>query len=70
VDRFVQSVKTGVIKVAKGDLARSLQFAVNPKRQREFFEKLISRRKLNRILGQYLTPKVPRRVKREVLRMA
>jgi len=67
---FVRQIKGREIKVAKGDLARSLQVAINAQRPREFYEKLISRRKLNKSLGPFLMPRVPRRIKKAVIELA
>lgn len=59
-DAFADAVKTGRLAVRRGDLAASLQAYVNPSRPREFFEKLVSRRRLNIVLGPYLSGRMPR----------
>lgn len=65
VDAMVTKVKQGSMPVARGDLARALQLYVNPYRQRDFYEKLVSRRRLNAVLSPFLGPKVKRARKRK-----
>lgn len=57
---FIDSVKSGQLIVPKGSLARMLQQTVNPRRHITFFEKLVSRRKLNQSLAQYFAPREPK----------
>ena len=40
-------VKSGELKVARGSLARRLRQHVNPARLQVFYEKLVTRRRLN-----------------------
>ena len=56
-DDFVAAVKARRVTVARGDLARHLRAFVNTARHQEFYEKLVSRRKLNVVLAEYLTPR-------------
>ncbi len=60
VDKFVADVKCGAIVVPKGSLARMLQDHVNKDRHITFFEKLVSRRKLNQELASLFAPREPR----------
>ena len=60
VDGFVADVKSGAIVVPKGSLARMLQDHVNKSRHITFFEKLVSRRKLNQELAALFAPREPR----------
>lgn len=60
VDSFVAGVKSGSIVVPKGSLARMLQEHVNKSRHITFFEKLVSRRKLNQELASLFAPREPR----------
>jgi hypothetical protein len=54
VDDFLEMVKAGSRIVRMGDLAKELREFVNPIRPLEFFEKLVSRRKLNVLLRPHL----------------
>lgn len=65
VTEFVASVLDGRLRVRKGDLARELREFINPMRPPEFFEKLVSRRRLNDVLAAVLGPKVSRRARRQ-----
>jgi hypothetical protein len=58
LDAFTASVRGGKITVRSRELARALQSAVNPERPVIFFEKLISRRKLNVELSSVLAAAV------------
>lgn len=60
VDEFVEAVKQRKLSVAKGQLARRLRHHVNMQRSQEFYEKLVSRRKLNTLLGPFLAPRTKR----------
>ena len=40
-------VKSGELKVARGQLAQLLREFVNPERPQSFYEKLVSRQRLN-----------------------
>lgn len=60
VSDFVRRVEARVIRVARGELARELRAYVNPSRSKMFFEKLISRRKLNQRLGGLLMGRKPK----------
>lgn len=57
VAAFVGAVESGRLLVARGELARDLRAGVNASRPKEFFEKLVSRRKLNQRLGGLLQPR-------------
>ena len=52
VEAFIKQVKSGQLHVVKGGLARSMRKYVNSQRHQEFYEKLVSRRKLNTALGR------------------
>ena len=56
VESLLQSIENGTVIIQKGELAKTLQAAVNPERPVGFYEKLVSRRNLNSILGSLLTP--------------
>jgi hypothetical protein len=66
VDQFMVDVGTGVLRVRKGDLARQLRECVNPLRPPEFFEKLVSRRQMNKRFDGILGPKAARRMTRSI----
>lgn len=70
VETFISGVSNGSIVVHRGDLARKLQQHVNPKRPREFYEKLVSRRSLNHVLSSFLRPRLPRRRSAAAMRLA
>jgi len=61
---FVEAVIAKRFLVARGELSRDLRSAVNTARPKEFYEKLVSRRKLNQSLGPILQP---RRMRSEVI---
>jgi hypothetical protein len=63
LEDFISFVQTSRIVVHRGDLSRALRDYINTKRSREFFEKLVSRRNLNHILGGFLAPRLPRKKK-------
>ena len=54
LDEFIHKVKTRQVMVVRGELAKELREFVAPKRSQEFFEKLISRRHLNKVLADFL----------------
>jgi len=64
VDQFMIDVESGALRVRRGELARQLREYVNPDRPPEFFEKLVSRRQMNKRFGKILGPKAPRRSSR------
>lgn len=57
---FGQQVRQRKIKVAKGELARELRVYVNGDRSQEFYEKLVSRRGLNKEMNHLLLPRKKR----------
>lgn len=57
VTAFMDSVASGAIHVARGELARDVRAAINMARPKEFFEKLVSRRQMNQRLGGFLRPR-------------
>eukprot|EP01138_Halocafeteria_seosinensis_P010939 gb/GECG01011173.1/.p1 GENE.gb/GECG01011173.1/~~gb/GECG01011173.1/.p1 ORF type:complete len:471 (+),score=55.36 gb/GECG01011173.1/:1-1413(+) len=57
VEEFVKAVQEGRVKVAKGELARELRDYVNGERSQEFYEKLVSRRGLNKQMNHLLLPR-------------
>lgn len=57
VEDFCARVLDGSITAYRGELARAIQLHVNPSRPQEFFEKLVSRRKLNDTLPLQTRPK-------------
>jgi len=61
VEFFLQAVVTGTMVVFKGELAKQLRDFVNADRAQSFYEKLISRRKLNQTLGPLLQQRRQRR---------
>ena len=61
VAEFVGAVRAKQLVVARGDLARCLRAHVNPERPQLFYEKLISRKRLNQELGELLAPRKQRR---------
>jgi hypothetical protein len=62
VDFVIDKIVSGELVVYRGELARQLRSFVNPQRQQSFYEKLISRRKLN----QRLSPLFWKRAQRSV----
>jgi len=62
-DEFVAAVKQRRVVVSKGNLARALRQHVNLERHQDFYEKLVSRRKLNTVLAPYLAPRLPKRAR-------
>ncbi len=66
VNEFVDAVKARHIIVSRGELARELRSFVNMARPQLFYEKLISRKRLNQELGPLLAPRRHRRGNVEV----
>jgi len=66
VNEFVDSVRARHIIVSRGELARELRSFVNMARPQLFYEKLISRKRLNQELGPLLAPRRHRRGSVEV----
>lgn len=59
VEEFISRVRGGELKVSKGELAKAMRLYVCPsmERSQEFFEKLVSRRGLNKSMGHLLLPR-------------
>lgn len=58
LDQFVDEVKTGKLRLSRGNLARTLLEYINPMRDITFYEKLVSRRRLNAELNPYMGPRL------------
>ena len=59
VEEFIARVKTGELNVTKGELAKAMRLYVcsGMERSQEFFEKLVSRRGLNKTMKHLLLPR-------------
>ncbi len=59
VEEFIARVKGGELQVTKGELAKAMRLYVCPgmERSQEFFEKLVSRRGLNKAMKHLLLPR-------------
>eukprot|EP01138_Halocafeteria_seosinensis_P005055 gb/GECG01005168.1/.p1 GENE.gb/GECG01005168.1/~~gb/GECG01005168.1/.p1 ORF type:complete len:326 (+),score=39.02 gb/GECG01005168.1/:1-978(+) len=58
LERFIEEVKSGVLSLSKGNLARTLLEYINPERDITFYEKLVSRRRLNSELAPFMGPRL------------